>query len=159
MAIYALIDTLPDSEVRNLLRGLSRQEEGHVSFGEGQTTRALGRDPGQARHLLGLALVSFAAIRRLAGWMRKRYRDHPVLSQTPGFLRATVGAAELRLGRMGVLRRPLASIPAGERAGMMAAALARRYGRALNPFRAKPEPLTDTYLRDHTLHSRLAGSR
>jgi hypothetical protein len=159
MAIYALIDTLPDSEVRNLLRGLSRQEEGHVSFGEDQTARAVRHDPGQARHLLGLALVSFAAIRRLAGWMRKRYGDHPVLSQTPGFLRATVGAAELRLGRMGVLRRPLASIPAGERAGMMAASLARRYGRALNPFRAKPEPLTETYLRDQTLRSRLAGSR
>jgi hypothetical protein len=69
MAIYALIDTLPESEVRNLLVGLSRQEEGHVSFGEDQTMRGLARNRSQARHLLGLALVSLAAVRRLAGWV------------------------------------------------------------------------------------------
>lgn len=153
MAIYALIDTLPDSEVRKLLVGLSRQEEGHVSFGEEQTMQALRLDPGQARHLVGLALVSMLGIRRLAGWVRKRYPDHPVLSQMPGFLAATVDAAELRLRRMGVMRRPAARIPIGERAGMMASSLVRRYGRALVPFRDKPEPLTETYLADTTLRS------
>jgi hypothetical protein len=155
MAIYALIDTLPESEVRNLLVGLSRQEESHVSFGEDQTARGLRAEPGQARHLLGLSMVSMAAIRRLAGWTRRRYGAHPVLSQMPGFLAATASAAELRLQRMGVLRRPLASIPAGERAQLMAAAVARRYGRALNPFRRRPEPLTETYLRDPTVRRRL----
>jgi hypothetical protein len=50
----------------------------------------------------------------------------------------------------------VADIPAGERAAMMASSVARRYGRALNPFRAKPEPLTETYLRDPTLRARLA---
>ena len=159
MAIYALIDTLPDSEVRNLLVGLSRQEESHVSFGEEQTMRGLRRDPGKARHLLGLALVSFAGIRRLGSWMRKRYGGHPVLAQMPGFLAAVVGAAELRLTRIGVLRRPVARISAGERAAMMASSVARRYGRALNPFRPKPEPLTETYLRDPTLRARLARAR
>jgi hypothetical protein len=159
MAIYALIDTLPESEVRNLLVGLARQEEGHVSFGEDQTVRALERDPSRARHLLGLALVSLAAVRRLAGWTRRRYGDHEVLSHMPGFLRATAGAAELRLRRMGVLRRALEAIPVGERASMMAGSVARRYGRALNPFRAKPEPLTETYLTDPTLRSRLAPPR
>src|SRR5918992_5476568 len=109
MAIYALIDTLPESEVRNLLVGLSRQEEGHVSFGEDQTVRALGQDPSQGRQLLGLSLVSLVVVRRLAGWTRRRYGAHPVLSQMPGFLRATAAAAELRLGRMGVVRRPLAA--------------------------------------------------
>jgi hypothetical protein len=155
MAIYALIDTLPESEVRNLLVGLCRQEESHVSFGEEQTARGLRAEPGQARHLLGLSMVSMAAIRRLAGWTRRRYGAHPVLSQMPGFLAATASAAELRLRRMGVLRRPLASIPAGERAQLMAAAVARRYGRALNPFRRRPEPLTETYLRDPTVRRRL----
>jgi hypothetical protein len=156
MAIYALIDTLPDSEVRNLLVGLSRQEESHVSFGEEQTKRGLERDRARARHLLGLALVSFVGIGRLGSWMRKRYGSHPVLSQMPGFLAAVVGAAELRLRRIGVLRGRVADIPAGERATMMAASLARRYGRALNPFRGKPEPLTETYLRDPALRARLA---
>jgi hypothetical protein len=158
MAIYGLIDTLPESEVRSLLVGLSRQEEGHVSFGEDQTTAVLRRDPSQARHLLGLSLVSLAIVRRLARWTGRRYGDHPVLSQMPGFLRATAGAAELRLHRMGVLRRPLAGFPAGERAVMMASAVARRYGRALNPFRSKPDPLTETYLRDPTVRRRLADA-
>jgi hypothetical protein len=158
MAIYALIDTLPECEVRSLLVGLSRQEEGHVSFGEDQTARALRRDPGQARHLLGLSLVSLVMVRRLAGWTRRRYGDHPVLWQMPGFLRATAAAAELRLTRMGVLGRPLASIPAGDRAAMMASAVARRYGRALNPFRGKPVPLTETYLRDPTVRRRLSDA-
>jgi hypothetical protein len=158
MAIYALIDTLPESEVRNLLVGLARQEEGHVSFGEDQTVRALRQDPSQARHLLGLSLVSLVVVRRLAGWTRRRYGAHPVLSQMPGFLRATAAAAELRLRRMGVVRRPLSVIPAGERAALMASSVARRYGRALNPLRRKPDPLTETYLRDPTVRRRLSDA-
>jgi hypothetical protein len=159
MAIYALIDTLPDSEVRNMLVGLARQEETHVAFGEEHTARGLRRDPTQARHLLGLALVSFAGIRRLGGWIRRRYPSHPVLSQMPGFLGATVDSAELRLTRLGVVRRPVAEVPLRERASMMAGSVARRYGRGLNPFRSKPEPLTEHYLSDPTLRARLARSR
>jgi len=156
MAIYALIDTLPESETRRLLVGLSRQEEGHVSFGEEQTVTALRRDPTQARHVLGLALVSFAALGRLGGWVRRRYPDHPVLSQMPGFLGATLDAAELRMRRIGVLDRPLARIPAAEKTAIAAASVGRRYGRALNPFRPKPVPLTETYLRDPAVRARLA---
>ena len=158
MAIYALIDTLPESETRRLLVGLSRQEEGHVSFGEDQTAAALRRDPAPGRHLLGLALVSFAAIGRLGGWVRRRYPTHPVLSQMPGFLQATLEAAELRLHRTGVLRGPLARMPAAEKAALAASAVARRYGRALNPFRGRPQPLTDTYLGDPAVRSRLSPS-
>jgi hypothetical protein len=157
MAIYALIDTLPESETRRLLVGLSRQEEGHVSFGEDQTVRALQRDPAAARHLLGLALVSFAALGRLGGWVRRKYPTHPVLSQMPGFLGATLAASELRMRRMGVLRRPLAEFPTSEKATLAAAAVARRYGRAVNPFRPRPQPLTDTYLGDPSVRARLAS--
>jgi hypothetical protein len=156
MAIYALIDTLPESETRRLLVGLSRQEEGHVSFGEDQTARALDRDPDQARHVLGLALVSFAALGRLGGWVRRRYPDHPVLSQMPGFLRATLEAAEVRMRRMRLLDRSLARISSAEKAGLAVASVGRRYGRALNPFRTKPVPLTETYLGDPAVRSRLA---
>jgi hypothetical protein len=156
MAIYALIDTLPESDTRRLLVGLSRQEEGHVSFGEDQTSRALRRDPDAAGHILGLALVSLAAIGRLGGWVRRRYPRHPVLFQMPGVLAATVDAAELRMRRVGMLRRPLAAIPATERAGLMVAAVGRRYGRALNPFRPRARPLTVTYLGDPAVRARLA---
>jgi hypothetical protein len=41
---------------------------------------------------------------------------------------------------------------------MMTSAVARRYGRALNPFRSKPDPLTETYLRDPTVRRRLADA-
>jgi hypothetical protein len=157
MAIYALIDTLPDSETRRLLVGLSRQEEGHVSFGEDQAARALRHDPDAARHIVGLALVSLAAIGRMGGWVRRKYPRHSVLSQMPGFLAATAGAAELRMRRVGMLRRPLATMPAGERAGLMVVAVGRRYGRAVNPFRPKPRPLTDTYLDDSAVRARLAS--
>jgi hypothetical protein len=156
MAIYALIDTLPESETRRLLVGLSRQEEGHVSFGEDQTLRALRRDPSQARQLLGLALVSFAALGRLGGWVRRKYPRHPVLSQMPGFLAATLDAAELRMRRMGLLDGALADIPAGRKASLAAAAVARRYGRALNPLKPRPVPLTEKYLADPAVRSRLA---
>jgi hypothetical protein len=157
MAIYALIDTLPESETRRLLVGLSRQEEGHVSFGEDQTVRALQRDPVSARHLLGLALVSFAALGRLGGWVRRKYPTHPVLAQMPGFLGATLAASELRMRRIGVLRRPLAEVPTSEKATLAAAAIGRRYGRAVNPFRSRPQPLTDTYLADPSVRARLVS--
>jgi hypothetical protein len=155
MAIYGLIDTLPDSEVRNMLVGLSRQEEGHVGFGEEQTARALRRDPTQAPHLLGLALVSLAGLRRLGGWVGRRYGTHPVLSQMPGFLSAVVRATEVRLGRMGVVRRPLGELPVTRKVGLATSALVRRYGRGLVPFRSRPTPLTDTYLRDPAVRERL----
>ena len=157
MAIYALIDTLPESETLRLLVGLSRQEEGHVSFGEDQTVRALQRDPASARHLLGLALVSFAALGRLGGWVRRKYPTHPVLAQMPGFLGATLAASELRMRRIGVLGRPLAEVPTSEKATLAAAAIARRYGRAVNPFRSRPQPLTDTYLADPSVRARLVS--
>lgn len=157
MAIYALIDTLPESETRRLLVGLSRQEEGHVSFGEDQTVRGLQHDPAAARHLLGLALVSFAALGRLGGWVRRKYPAHPVLSQMPGFLGATLAASELRMRRIGVLRRPLAEVPTSEKATLAAVAIGRRYGRAVNPFRSRPQPLTDTYLADPSVRARLVS--
>ena len=158
MAIYALMDTLPECEPRRLLQGLSRQEEGHVTFGEEQTIKGLKREPEQRDHLLGLALVSLAGIRRLGDWIARRNQGHPVLSQMPGFLGATADAAETRMRRIGVLRRPLVSITAAEKARLSAAAVARRYGRALNPFRSKPEPLTETYLRDPEIRARLVRS-
>jgi hypothetical protein len=135
------------------------QEEGHVSFGEDQTLRALRRDPSQARQVLGLALVSFAALGRFCGWVGRRYPAHPLLSQMLGFLLATLAAAELRMRRMEVLDRPLAEIPAREKVALATSAVARRYGRALNPVTAKPAPLTDTYLGDPAVRARLAGPR
>lgn len=158
-AIHALADTLPESEIRTLLKGLARQEEAHVAFGEEQTIRAIRRDGRQARHLLGLGLVSLTAVGRLAGYARERWPDHAVLSLMPEFLAHEERVAETRMRRMGVLNGRLAQISQSERMTMMAASLARRYGRVLNPFRIKERTLVSSYLRDPAIRERLGGQR
>lgn len=156
-AIYAFIDTLPEGEIRTLMSGLARQEEGHVNFGEQQTLRALTRDPRLAPHLLGLGLVSLAGVRVIARYAAKRFADHPVLRQMPAFLAHTNRVTELRLRRLGILKRPLSSLGRVDRAALMARATARRYGRVLNPLRRKPVPLTKSYLADPAIRARFDG--
>jgi hypothetical protein len=153
-AIYAFIDTLPDGEIRTLLSGLARQEEGHVSFGEEQTLKTLARRPASAPHLLGLTLVAMLGVRAIARYAGKRYADHPVLRQMPAFLSHSNAVTELRLQRLGVINRPLASLSRAERAAAMTKATASRYSRAANPFRRKPAKLTKTYLGDPAIMGR-----
>lgn len=153
-AIYGLIDSLPESQARTLLRGLARQEEGHVSFGEQQTAVALQRSPSQGKHLLGLALVSLAAVERLASSAQSRYGQHPVLRQLPGFAEHTRRVAELRMRRLGIIHDSIRSFTRMERGLLMGQSVVRRYGRALNPLRAKPPTLTDRYLRDPAIRAR-----
>src|SRR5438132_119951 len=119
-AIYAFIDTLPDGEIRTLMSGLARQEEGHVNFGEEETLKALATRPGLAPHLLGLTLVAMLGVRAIARYAGKRYGEHPVLRQMPAFLTHANAVTELRLRRLGVIDRPLGSLGRGERAAMMA---------------------------------------
>jgi hypothetical protein len=158
-AIYAFIDTLPEGEIRTLMSGLARQEEGHVSFGEEQTIKALARRPGQASHLLGLTLVAMLGVRAIARYAGKRYGDHPVLKQMPAFLQHANAVTELRLRRLGVIDKPLASIGRAQRASLMAKATASRYSRAVNPFRRKPAKLTKTYLGDPSIMGRFEARR
>jgi hypothetical protein len=153
-AIYAFIDTLPEGEIRTLMAGLARQEEGHVSFGEEQTLKALARKPRLAPHLLGLTLVAMLGVRAIARYAGKRYADHPVLQQMPAFLSHSNSVTELRLRRLGVIDRPLSSLGRAERAAAMAKATTSRYSRALNPFRRKPVKLTKTYLGDPSIMGR-----
>jgi hypothetical protein len=158
-AIYAFIDTLPEGEIRTLMSGLARQEEGHVNFGEQQTLRALERRPALAPHLLGLTLVAMLGVRAIARYAGKRYAGHPVLSQMPAFLEHSNRVTELRLRRTGVTDRSLDSLGRAERAALMAKATARRYGRAANPLRRKPVPLTKTYLGDPGVMARFGAPR
>jgi hypothetical protein len=156
-AIYGLIDTLPDGEILQLMQGLARQEEGHVGFGEQQTLRAVARDPGLARHLLGLALVFMVGVGAIARYTKRRFGDHPVLRRMPEFLTHATRVTELRLQRMGLLDRPLSKLGRAEKAGLAAAATVRRYGRALNPARRKPVPLTKSYLDDPAIRARVSA--
>lgn len=153
-AIYAFIDTLPEGEIRTLMSGLARQEEGHVNFGEQQTLKALAQRPSLAPHLLGLTLTAMLGVRAIARYTGKRYGDHPVLRQMPSFLEHSNRVTELRLQRLGVIDRPIASLGKAERASLIARSTASRYARALNPVRRKPAKLTKTYLSDPGIMAR-----
>ena len=158
-AIYAFIDTLPEGEIRTLMSGLARQEEGHVTFGEQQTLRALERKPGLAPPLLGLTLVAMLGVRAIARYTGRRYGDHPVLKQMPAFLEHSNRVTELRLRRLGVVDGPLERLGRGKRAALMSRATSSRYARALNPLRRKPVPLTKTYLADPGIMARFEARR
>lgn len=147
MALYAVIDTLDQEEIRLILSRAVKQEERHVEFGEERTAQAIRKRPALRRRLLGLSLVSMWAVRRLAGFMRSRLPAHEVLSQLPQFLDFSLSCAEKRLLRMGILTRPLAEMGALEKS----LAVAEAYGTSLlhTPLRLLPRKrLTETYLED-----------
>jgi len=153
MALYGVIDTVEHDEIRSILSRAVKQEERHVEFGEERTRRAIRERPALRRRLLGLALVSMWAVRRLAGFMRSRLPAHEVLSQLPRFLEFSLACAEKRLLRMGVLTRPLSRTSALEK-GL---AIAEAYGTSLAtaPLRLLPKRrLTDSYLQDPAIARR-----
>src|SRR5215475_211799 len=71
-AFYAVIDTLDHKPTVDILKRAVKQEERHVEFGEQQTAKAIDSKPWLRRRLLGLALVSMWAVRRLARYMERR---------------------------------------------------------------------------------------
>lgn len=159
MCFYALIDTLDQPEVVEILKRAVRQEERHVAFGEQQTSKAIEGRPWLRRRLLGLTLVSLWAVRRLARFMEKRLpQDSPVLRQLPGFLAKVIDSHELRMRRMGLVDRPLAELSMFRRAALVTEAYGGKLGAGLLsllmlPLRLIPgisykRRLTDTYLSD-----------
>jgi len=157
MALYAIIDTIDHSGIREILERAVRQEERHVDFGERRTREAIAHNPRLRRPLLGLSLVSTWAVRRLSRFMRKRLpAGHPVLQQLPAFVEFAVDRSELRLLRMGVADVPPSRMPLSRKG----AAVALAYGRSLAvaPLRLLPRKrLTETYLRDPSLRARVEG--
>jgi hypothetical protein len=152
MVFYALIDTVDDDAIRRALEAAVVQEERHVAFGEHWTKRAVDASPSVASSLLGLSLVSIAAVRALARRI-PRYlpRDHEVVRHLPAFLEHTCRVAELRLQRMGVLRGSVHELGRARRAALMTRGVAGHWLRSLAPFRRR---LTDTYLRDPLVRAR-----
>lgn len=160
-AFYAVIDTLDHKPSVDILRRAVKQEERHVEFGEQQTAKAIEGKPWLRRRLLGLALVSMWAVRRLARYMERRLskgEQHPVMKHLPAFLDHANRCAELRLRRIGVLDRPLAELSGASRARLVAEAYGGKLlgGLAwlvtaplrLLPLWPKKKRLTDTYLQD-----------
>lgn len=164
-AFYAVIDTLDHKPSVDILRRAVKQEERHVEFGEQQTAKAIEGRPWLRRRLLGLALVSMWAVRRLARYMERRLNkgkgqgeDHPVMKHLPAFLDHANRCAELRLRRIGVLDRPLAELSGVSRARLVAEAYGGKLLGGLGwlvtaPLRLLPlwprkKRLTDTYLQD-----------
>src|SRR5207302_3572697 len=96
--------------------------------GERRASSLVRERPSLRRRLIGLSLVSTWGVRRLGAFMQSRLPvDHPVLSKLSKFLQFTVGCAEKRLLRMGVLAKPFAELGAFEKA----ACVAEAYGTAL----------------------------
>ena len=157
MALYGIIDTLLDDDIRAILARAVKQEERHVEFGEQRTAQAIRERPAMRRRLLGLSLVSMWAVRRLAGFMRTRLPQHEVLSQLPRFLQFSLSCAEKRLLRMGVLTRPLQDMGAAEKALAVVEACGAAALRA--PLRFLPRKrLTETYLQDPTVKNAAAAA-
>ena len=159
MAFYAVIDTLDHQPSLDILRRAVKQEERHVEFGEQQTMKSIAGRAWMRRRLLGLNIVSMAAVGRLAKFMAKRLpQDHPVLKYLPEFLRLTNQCADLRLQRMGMTDRPVSEMGRLKKAALVAEAYG---GKALGgllslltlplrllPFWPKKKRLTDLYLQD-----------
>jgi hypothetical protein len=163
-AFYGIIDTLDHPAIVEILRRAVKQEERHVEFGEQQTQKLIADRPWLRRRLLGLNLVSMWAVRRLVRFMRRRVpAEHPVLSQLPAFLEHALACAELRMRRVGLLDRPLPTIPAWRRAALVAEAYLGKAAAGLLallrlPLRLLPvigrrRRLTDSYLRDPAVHA------
>jgi bacterioferritin (cytochrome b1) len=154
-ALYAVIDTIDQPAIREILVRAVRQEERHVDFGERRTIAALQARPGLRRKLLGLSLVSAWGVRQLGKFMRARLpSDHPVLRQLPAFLDFTLATGEQRLLRMGVLDRPFAQLSLATRAAALASAYLGSVATAPLRFFRRPQRLTQTYLRDPQLSAR-----
>jgi bacterioferritin (cytochrome b1) len=160
-AFYAVIDTLDHKPSVDILRRAVKQEERHVEFGEQQTAKAIDGRPWLRRRLLGLALVSMWAVRRLARYMERRLskgEQHPVMKHLPAFLDHANRCAELRLRRIGVLDRPLSELSGSARARLVAEAYGGKLLGGLGwlvtaplrllPLWPKKKRLTDTYLHD-----------
>jgi hypothetical protein len=159
MCFYAIIDTLDQPAVVEVLRRAVKQEERHVAFGERQTRLLIEGRPWLRRRLLGLTLVSLWAVRRLARFMAARLPgDSEVLRQLPAFLAKVIATHELRLRRIGLLDRPLAELGPLRRALLVAEAyggkaLGAAWGVLTWPLRLLPgmrrdKRLTDSYLED-----------
>ncbi len=158
MCFYAIIDTLDQPRVVDILTRAVKQEERHVAFGEAQTMRVIDGRPWLRRRLLGLNLVSLWAVRRLARVMSTRLpQDSPVLRQLPQFLARVVASHELRMRRMGLLDVPLDRLSSVRRALLVAEAyvgkvLGAVVGLLLWPVGfvtgRRKRRLTDTYLSD-----------
>ncbi len=157
-AFYALIDTLDAPEAVAILERASRQEEGHVTFGEQKTMQLLAANPELRRELLGANLVWMWGVQRLARYIDKHLpKDHPVLSHLPMFLAHALHCAETRLLRMGMCDTPPSALSTSRRVALVAGLASRKLASAgkgvlTAPLRLFPagqkKRLTDTYLDD-----------
>lgn len=154
---YALIDTIPDPEMKRVLQAIARQEATHVAFGEERAMLAIQGKPRLARQLLGLNLISLMAARRLGGTVARRLapQGHPVLRQLPEFITFVTAVTELRLTRMGLLKGSLKSHSRRARLAMIAEGMAARTLRRL----VTPERpiIPGTYLDDPMVREMLSS--
>ena len=157
-AFYALIDTVDHPEITKILQAAVKQEENHVRFGEERTRELVRNNPGLRKVLLGQALLSLYAVRRLGTYMEKRSDPaHPVMSKLSDFIEHVASAGELRMVRMGLLDKTAGEISALKKSGLVVYSVLYNFlkkllkwpGRIFKflPF-GRQKRLTETYLED-----------
>lgn len=104
---YAMIDTMPDPEIRRILSTSVVEEERHVEFGEKETIAWLQKHPSSRPLLLGLALVQVWGLRFVKRFINKKLTqrvgaDHPVMGRFEEFYEHSLRCFETRIQRLGL---------------------------------------------------------
>jgi len=152
-AFYALVDTMPDGDIRRILESAAQEEERHVEFGERETQAWLRLHPRSRKLLLGLALIQVLALQRLKTFIVRQLvksvgKEHPVLSQFEAFYQHALDRFALRIERLGLSRKPVHLLRGWEKFTLLAFLPLRKL-RAR--FTDGTPLLTASYLRDPVL--------
>ncbi|HEX5035585.1 MAG TPA: ferritin-like domain-containing protein [bacterium] len=108
---YAMIDTIPDPEIRRILSTSVVEEERHVVFGEKETMAWLQKHPSSRSLLLGQALIQALGLRFVKRFIMKKLvrevgADHPVMSRFDAFYEHALSNFETCIQRLGLSQVP-----------------------------------------------------
>jgi hypothetical protein len=149
----ALEQTIDQPEIKKILQSALVEEERHVQFGEMETKEWLQKTPHERKHLLGLVLFQFMALKWLKSFVKKKTLKalppgHAVLSQFDAFYEHTLKEYEERMMAIGLCSKAFSALSFFEKLDLLLLLPARKLASRL---RGKGKLLTDTYLKDSFL--------
>jgi len=160
-AFYAMLDTIPDPEIKKILASAIIEEERHVEFGERETAVWLKNRPRSAGLLLGLALVQYWVMQSLKGFVVRKLkkelnRDHPVAQQFEKFYVHLIDCFELRIDRLQLSDLKIRQMNPGRKIWLLFLLPFRLFIRGVGEkWNFKKHLLTETYLQDPSLEAEL----
>lgn len=146
----ALEATIDQPEIKKILQSALVEEERHVTFGETETAEWVKKHPRDRKHIMGLVLFQYTALKWLKSFVAKKTiralpEGHPVLSQFDAFYEHTLKEYEERMMKIGLCSKPFSQITFLERVDLLALLPLRKLASRL---RGKGKLLTETYLKD-----------